>query len=185
MRRVIFCVLIYIVCFFSSGCIVDTLPPHPLTHPLSEITAPTFCIYDGHMTDQESKPLPIYYIKVRRLTKFTDERLDWAKWKEYADIYPFTDQVAWEIEYDPDGKSTPPSKPFACITYSEVPPGYIETIPAQPLIPERFYAVRLRSNKVGLPGLVFIIRVDAQGHPTQLEHRSEAGDWTVYVINRE
>ena len=34
------------------------------------------------------------------------------------------DQVAWALEYAPDG-SDPPANAFACITYGKVPLGYI------------------------------------------------------------
>ena len=56
-------------------------------------------------------------------------------------------------------------------------------IPAQKLIPERVYTIRLQP-KGGMPmsRIYFVIRADAQGRPTQLEHRSGDGDGTIRVI---
>ena len=105
-----------------------------------------------------------------REEKIDDEQLDWKTSKK-RDF----DQVTWEMEYDPDGRSIPPSQPFSCLTYGKVPAGYIETIPAQPLIPERFYTVILRPHKGRAPnlGVYFVIRADTQGHPTHLEYESD------------
>ncbi len=65
-----------------------------------------------------------------------------------------------------------------------MPEGYIKGIPAQPLIPERVYTVRLQP-KGGMPmsWVYFIIRADAQGRPTHLEYRTQNGD--VYVISQQ
>ena len=189
MRRVIFCVLISVVCLVSSGCVPHSMGPHGLPHPHSELTAPTFCLYDGPFrleSERHKKPLPINYIRVKRLNKIDDEPIDWNKWREYADIRPSIDQVAWEIEYAPDVKSDPPDRRFSCITYGKAPPGYIEKIPAQPLIPERLYTVLLRPWGV----LMFVIRVDSQGEPTHLEYAIDsslpgARTGGVHVITRE
>ena len=189
MRRVIFCVLIYIVCFVWSGCVLDSFGPHGLPHPHSELTTPTFCLYEGPFrleSERHKKPKPINYIQVQRLNKINDEPIDWSKWLEYADIRPHIDQVAWEIEYAPDSKSDPPDRRFSCITYGQVPPGYIEKIPAQPLIPERLYSVLIKWGGV----LAFVIRVDSMGHPTHLEYAIDTplpGSRTggVHVITRQ
>ena len=98
-----------------------------------------------------------------------------------------TDQVAWEIEYVGDDQAHPLTRPLSCITYGKVPPGYIETIPAQPLVPERFYVV-LVHPKGGMPNLsvYFIIRADAQGRPTQLEHTNYPTDLAgIRVITQQ
>ena len=184
MMRVIAFFVICLGCLFSSGCLNLM---HGLIHPHSEITAPTFWIYDGHPQDYESKPLAIYQIIVSRGTKINDERIEWSKWHIFSPIRTGTDQIAWEMVYDPDGKSNLPSKPFACITHGKVPPGYIERIPALPLIPERLYAVMLRPHKDKAPNLggAFIIRANAQGRPTHLEYRTGDGFGSIYVINRE
>ena len=64
-----------------------------------------------------------------------------------ARLNRYTDQVAWVMEYAPDPEAEPPPRPFSCITYGKVPPGYIEKIPAVPLIPERLYTVLLDPRK--------------------------------------
>ena len=188
MRRVIFCMLIYIVCLVSSGCVTDSWR-HGLPHPHSELTAPTFCLYDGPFrleSERHKKPLPIYYVSVHRRNKIDDEPIDWSKWREYGAIRPHTDQNSWEIEYVPDSKSDPPERRFSCITYGQVPPGYIEKIPAEPLIPERLYSVLLKSGGV----LLFVIRADSQGEPTHLEYAIDsplpsARTGGVHVITRK
>ena len=185
MRRVIFCMLIYIVCLFSSGCVMHNLGNHGLPHPHSELTAPTLCLYYGGFrleSEQYKEPLSIYYVRVYRHDKINDEPIDWNKWREYRGF----DQKAWEIEYAPDSKSDPPDRRFSCITYGQVPPGYIEKIPAQPLIPERLYSVLLRPGGV----VVFVIRADSTGRPTHLEYAIDSplpGSRTggVHVITRK
>ena len=174
MRRVLVVVFfIGVSCLFLSGCMTSM---HGLTHPHSEIEAPTFCLYEGRVSKHDAEPRSIDLILVTRVAKINDERLEWETSQRLED-----DQVTWEMEYDPDGKSNPPSKPFSCLTYGKVPPGYIETIPAQPLIPERFYAVLLRRNKGRTPNVwvYFIIRADAQGQPTHLEYKSHYGNVQV------
>ena len=187
MHRVIFCVLIYIVCLVSSGCPAPMM--HGSPHPHSELTAPTFCLYEGRVileSERHNKPAPINSIQVYRHTKINDEPIDWSKWLEDADIRPRTDQDSWEIEYVPDGKSDPPDRRFSCITYGKAPPGYIEKIPAQPLIPERLYTVMLEWGD----RLIFVIRADSQGEPTHLEYAIDnplpgARTGGVHVITRE
>ena len=189
MHRVIFCVLIYIVCLVSSGCVPHSMGPHVLPHPHSELTAPTFCLYEGVFrleSERHQKPAPINSIQVYRHPKINDDPIDWSKWLEYADIRSHTDQDSWEIEYAPDGKSDPSDRRFSCITYGKAPPGYIEKIPAQPLIIERLYTVELRPGGV----LMFVIRADSMGRETHLEYAIETpllGSRTggVHVITRE
>ena len=75
------------------------------------------------------------------------------------------------MEYAPDPEAEPSPRPFSCITYGKVPPGYIEKIPAEPLSPERLYTVLLDPKEVtARGGMYFIIRVDSAGRPTQLEY---------------
>ena len=163
--RLIICFLIGVGCLFYGGCVPSM---HAITHPHSEITAPTFCLYEGWSTKKDAKPAPINSIRVNRVNKVNDEPIDWTKLKEYGQLRPSIDQVAWEIEYASDGKSKPPERRFSCITYGQVPPGYIEKITAQPLIPERLYSVAIK----GMPrsSVIFVIRVDSMGHPTHAGH---------------
>ena len=142
---------------------------HSYTHPHSEITAPAFCFYDGRPHHKDKTPLPIYRIRVLRDKKQRGhERLEWRNWilwrdgryaypvaweMEYGDLVAearlsrYTDQVAWVMEYAPDPEAQPSPRPFSCITYGKVPPGYIENIPAVPLIPERLYTVLLENPR--------------------------------------
>ena len=191
MQRAIVVFFICVGCFVSSGCVIDSWT-HSLPHPHSELTAPTFCLYEGafrlsgDLSELHKKPEPIHLIRVKRLNKVNDEPIDWNKWREYGDIRPSIDQVAWKIEYAPDGKSEPPERRFSCITYGEVPPGYIEMIPAQPLIPERLYSVLVQPGGV----LQFVIRADSQGEPTHLEYAIDsplpsARTGGVHVMTRE
>ena len=78
------------------------------------------------------------------------------------------DQMAWSM--DDVGDDLDVTRPFSCLIYGKAPPGYDETTPAVPLIPERLYTVLLLS-KHGTPhnSMYFIIRADSTGHPTQLE----------------
>ena len=183
MMRIIAVFLIAFVCLFLSGCMKHM---HGITHPHSDITAPTFCLYEGWSTKQDAKPYPIYRIGVSRMNKIDDEPFDWGKWEEYMQMRPVSDQAAWEIVYDPDGKSNPPEKPFACITYGKVPPGYIEKTPAQLLIPERCYTVLMTRTEGGpMSWGDFVIRADAQGRPTHLEYRMDPGPDNIFVITRQ
>ena len=190
MRRVIVVFLICVGCLVSSGCMfmADSGGPHGLPHPHSELTAPTFCLYEGVFrleSERHKKPAPINYIRVYRHTKINDEPIDWSKWMEYADIRPRTDQVAWEIEYTPDGKSKP-FHPFSCLTYGKAPKGYIEHIAAQPLIPERLYRVQILPKGITpMAWVFFVIRADSTGRETHLEYRLGKGTDNVYVIEKD
>ena len=138
--------------------------PQPSVHPHSEVTAPTFCLYDG------DDPQAIVLIHVMRRSKEDDERIDIMEWSSKTP-WAATDQMAWKIEYAPDPEAEPSPRPFSCITYGKVPPGYIEKTPAAPLIPERLYTVLLDPKEVtARGGMYFIIRLDSAGHPTQLEY---------------
>lgn len=174
MVRVIVIFLVCISVLFAGGCVPGRW--HGAPHPSSDIEAPTFCLYKGWEGEPDAKPIAIYRIRVNRTNKIDDEPINWAKWMEYHQVSPPIDQSAWEIEFTPDGKSKPPEKPLACIIYGRVPPGYIEHIPAQPLIPERIYTVQIKP-KGGMPNsyVYFFIRADVQGRPIQLEHRFPVG----------
>ncbi len=159
------------------------------------MTTPTFCLHEGDAHDKNAPPVPIYRIIVLRdRQKRGNQCLEWRNWglwrdghrrytnevaweMEYGDpaaearLSRYTGQVAWEMEYAPDPEAQPSPRPFSCLTYGKVPPGYIEDIPAVPLIPERLYTVLLEPQEVtARGGMYFIIRLDLTGHPTQLEY---------------
>lgn len=168
MCRVIFGVLICIACLISSGCV--RLGPAPSVHPHSEVTKPTFCIHE------DDSPRPIGLIHVERRSKQNDERIEIMDWYNKK---PWTssDQVAWEIEYAPAPSypSDPYHKPFSCITYGKVPPGYKETAPAQPLIPERLYIVSIVDKSTrAYNSVFFIIRASDTGSPVKLEYSMDS-----------
>ena len=192
MLRAIAVLLIGISSLFSSGCASKL---HGFAHPHSDVTIPTFCLHEGEAHDKNAPPVPIYRIIVLRdKQQRGNQRLEWRNWSlwrdghrgfinevawemEYGDpvaearLNRYTDQVAWVMEYAPDPEAQPSPRPFSCITYGKVPPGYDEKIPAVPLIPERLYAVLLETQEVtARGGMYFIIRLDLAGHPTQLEY---------------
>ena len=177
MMRIIAVFLIAFVCLFLSGCMKHM---HGITHPHSDIEAPTFCLYEGWATKQDAKPYPIHRILIYRSGKINDDPFDWETER------PYSDQDTWDIEYAPDDKSNPPEKPFACLTYGKVPPGYIENIPAQPLIPERLYTVRITRKEGGpMSWVYFVLRADAQERPTHLEYRMGPGPDDIFVITKQ
>ena len=186
MMRVIAFFLISIGCLVSSGCPAPRLPYHSHTHPHSEVTAPTFCLYFGE--DEHSQPIRIYEISVIRTEAPSDdkpfERDSWRRGSEGAS----TAQVTWVIQYVPDDEAHPLAKPLSCITYGKAPPGYDEPIPPLLLIPERLYTVQILSEGVTPTSWVyFIIRADSQGHPTQLEanHVHRYGRDEIHIITQE
>ena len=196
MLRAIIALLIGISSLVSSGC-ASKRKLHGFAHPHSAVTAPTFCLHEGDAQDKNAPPVPIYRISVLRdKEKSGDQRLDWRNWRfwrgwrggrrpdnevawerEYgnpsaeARLNRYTDEVAWVMEYAPDPEAEPSPRPFSCITYGKVPPGYKEKTLAVPLIPERLYVVLLEPQEViARGGMYFIIRLDSTGHPTRLEH---------------
>ena len=196
MLRVIAALLIGISSLFSSGC-AGKRKLHGFAHPHSDVTAPTFCLHEGDAHDKDAPPVPIYRISVLQdNSKIGNQRLDWRNWRlwrhrdgrrgfvdevawemEYGDpvaearLNRYTGQVAWVMEYAPDPEAEPSPRPFSCITYGKVPPGYDEKIAAVPLIPERLYVVLLDPQEVtARGGMYFIIRLDSTGHPTHLEY---------------
>ena len=193
MLRAIIALLIGISSLFSSGC-ASKRELHGFAHPHSDVTAPTFCLHEGDAHDKDAPPVPIYRIVVLRdKQKRANQRLEWRNWRLWrmtrsdvndvawemehgsqlteVRLNQYTDQVAWEMEYAPDPEAHPSPRPFSCITYGKVPPGYDEKIPAVPLIPERLYVVLLDPQEVtARGGMYFIIRLDSTGHPTHLEY---------------
>lgn len=194
MLRTIAALLIGISSLFLSGCASKL---HGFAHPHSDVTAPTFCLHEGDAHAKDAPPVPIYRISVLQdNSKRGNQRLEWRNWRlwrqrdgrrgfideiawemEYGDpsaearLARYTDHVAWVIEYAPDPEAQPSPRPFSCITYGKVPPGYDEKIPAVPLIPERLYVVLLEPQEVtARGGMYFIIRLDSTGHPTHLEY---------------
>lgn len=181
MQRAIVVLLICVGGPFMVGC---TQPMYGLPHPHSELTAPTFCLYDA-WADIYAKPVAIYRVRVTRATKIDDKPIDWSRWTVFSPISAGTDQVAWEIEYAPDGKSKP-FHPFSCLTYGKAPKGYIEHIPAQPLIPERLYRVQILPKGITpMAWVFFVIRADSTGRETHLEYRLRKGTDNVYVIDKD
>ena len=183
MHRLFVCVLISVVCLVSGGCPGTMM--HGFTHSHSEITAPTFCLYDGRLHSKDTKPQPIYELRVARAEQFSDDkRFEWRNWQTWSKGR-YDDQMSWEIEYVGDDQANPLTRPFSCITYGKVPPGYDETIPAQPLIPERVYTVQLLPKSITpMSWVYFIIRADSQGQPTQLEVGHD-GPEDILIINQE
>ena len=178
-------ILICIVCLLSSGCQTIILL-YGYTHPHSEVTAPTFCLYEGR--DEHSQPIPIYGISVSREETFSDDaRFEWSNWRSWHKGR-YADQVTWEIQYVPDDHDQAVTKPLSCITYGKAPPGYDEPIPAAPLISERLYYVHIRSKEsIARRAVWFILRADLTGHPTQLEvnHVDRYGLDDVHIITQE
>ena len=149
-------------------------------HPHSEVTSPTFCLHTG----APHEPIPIRWLKV---STYHEER-----W-----------ETLWELVFAAEGAPEPkprnptlselvqppteaviPARPFSCITYGRVPPGYKETTPAAPLIPDTWYAARVdyRAEHVYPADLRFFIISDSSGRPIKLEYRYLGSDKRVHVI---
>ena len=117
---------------------------------ISAVMAPTFCLLNG-----TAEPAPIEKI-----------------W-----VYSYKDgprKNMWILEYVP-APSQPSVRPFSCITYGKVPPGYREKAAALPLLPERSYQVRIErwdDNSVVPAELSFIIRLSPSGAPVKLQYSS-------------
>ena len=182
MMRVIAFFIICVGCLVSSGC-QPIMLQHSYTHPHSAVTAPTFCLYWGE--DEHSQPIRIYEITVVRYEGFSDDkRFEWENWESWRKGRS-ADLVMWHIQYLPDDEAHPLARPFSCITYGKVPPGYEENIPPVPLISERLYTVQILPKGVTPTSRVyFIIRADSTGCLIQLE-ASHDGPHDVRVINQE
>ena len=177
MKRSVVSLLICIGCLVISGC---RMFKHGIIHPHSEVTEPIFCLYDGRFHSEDVKPLLIGKIKVRQAGVFNHERMEWSKWLEQKPLSKGPFQEVWHIEYAPDS-SDPPEKPFSCIIYGKVPPGYEELTAALPLIPERVYSALILDINEEFPmsWIPFIIRADSQGRPTHLEYESDMSNVQV------
>ena len=133
------CLVALIGLLITSGCMI--MAGTPSIHPHSQIMAPTFCLHGG-----KSEPLPITGIAVIRGDKVNDERIKWGEsGNPWRGLWEGSDQVAWVLEYVPDG-SDPPANTYACITYGKALPGYKEKSPALPLTPERLYSIAIKTE---------------------------------------
>ncbi len=142
--------IICLGCLVTSGC--ETLSGIGTIHPLSEVTLPTFCLYAG-----KSEPAPIKEIRVYQYQEVLEGQFK----------LPL---LVWVLEYAPDS-SQKRSKPFSCITYGKVLPGYKEKAPALPLTPERRYYVTLWRSGASQPTeMDFRIRLSPRGIPVKLEY---------------
>ena len=172
-------IVVFFICVgspFMGGC---TKLMYGLPHPHSELTAPTFCLYDA-WADKYASPVPIYRVRVTRVNPVNDQPIAWKAFspRRISGI----DQVAWEIEYAPDDKSKP-FHPFSCLTYGKAPKGYVEHIAAQPLIPERLYRVQILPKGITpMSWVYFVIRADSTGRPIQLEYKCGPDRDHIYVI---
>ena len=161
------CLVALIGLLVTSGCI--TWAGDPSIHPHSQIMTPTFCLHGG-----KSEPRAITRITVIRGEKVNDKPIEWVESGPPAwyGLWRGGDQLAWSLEYAPDG-SDPPANTYACITYGKAMPGYKEKTPALPLTPERIYRVTIKTeNTPEYAELYFIIRLDSVGSPVKLEYIS-------------
>ncbi len=159
------CLVALVGLLITSGCVI--MAGDPSMHPHSKIMTPTFCLHDGN-----SEPLPITGITVIRAEKVNNERIEWVESGPPAwyGLWRGGDQLAWVLEYAPDG-SDPPPNTYACITYGKALPGYKEKTPALPLTPERLYRVEIeREDATSYVKMYFIIRLDLIGRPVKLEY---------------
>ena len=157
------CVFALTVLLVASGC-ANHMVTRATVHPHSAVTAPTFCVYNESHGDEQpkrsrqSKPRAIARLEV--ILKRVQER-------------PELDEAVWVIHYRPDSLYDE-FKPYSCITYGKLPPGYRERAPAVPLIPERSYRVYLVPRRGWSNSLVFNIRTDTNGKPVRLEYDNDA-----------
>ncbi|MYE90639.1 hypothetical protein F4X33_16765 [Candidatus Poribacteria bacterium] len=136
--------IICVGCWVSSGC-QPTMLQHSYTHPHSAVTAPTFCLYWGET--EHSQPIRIYEITVVRHEAFSDNKpFEWHNWQP-GHGEPYGDLVLWQIQYLPDDVAPPLARPFSCIIYGKVPPGYEERIPPVPLVRKGFTPFCLTPRK--------------------------------------
>ena len=155
------CVLVLTTLLLITGC--ARTDGRGIVHPHSSVTAPTFCFYSELYRDEEpersrnSEPRAIGRLEVF----LADEDLN-------------VTAEAWIIHYQPDPLYEE-LKPYSCITYGQLPPGYREKAPAPPLIPERHYQVRIESLKGHYEGgyISFDIRLDSNGQPAKLEYSDD------------
>ena len=160
------CLVALIGLLLTSGCVIGAGTPS--IHPHAEIMTPTFCLHGG-----KSEPLPITRITVIRGEKVNDEPIEWSEsGNPWRGLWKGNDQLAWSLEYTPDG-SDPRPNTFSCITYGKALPGYKVNTPALPLTPERLYNVTIQTeDTLNSAELYFIIRLDSVGRPVKLEYVS-------------
>ena len=134
------CLVALISLLVTSGCVI--VAGIPSSHPHSQIMTPTFCLHYGN-----AEPVPITRIAVIQAEKVNDERIEWVEsgTPVWYGLWRGGDQLAWVLEYAPDG-SDPPPNTYACITYGKVLPEYQERRPALPLTPERLYSVEVETE---------------------------------------
>ena len=141
---------------------------------------PIFCLHYGN-----AEPVPITRITVIRVEKVNNERIEWVESGPpvWYGLWRGGDQVAWVLEYAPDG-SDPPANTYACISYGKALPGYKEKSPALPLTPERLYSVEVETEDAQVGALMyFIIRLNPMGRPVKLEYApAHGGAYKVQVI---
>ena len=165
------CVLVLTALLAATGC--ARTAARAILHPHSSVTSPTFCYYreswrgnkrEEPERSQKSEPRAIERLEVYLIHG------DNARKEE-----------AWVIHFLPDPLYTE-LKPYSCITYGKLPPGYREKAPASPLIPERHYSVRLEPHGSAYTGfLEFYIRLDANGQPAKLEY-ADHYPWTYKTL---
>ena len=153
-------IVIGISCCFQNGCVprrgisgVYGLQP-ALESPM---TTPVFCVYKNTDGDE------LDYI--RRIKVSLDTR--------YSELPPgqIEGVIDWFIDYKPES-SAHKGRPVTTIKYATVPPGYKETHPALPLIPEKVYVAYVWGLSYHFPsyGIRFVIRSDDSGTPVKLEY---------------
>ena len=154
------CVLVLTALLVASGC--SHIERRGIVHPHSSVTSPTFCVYTESGRDEEPK-------RSQQSKPRAIGRLEVYLRHEKSNVT----EEAWVIHYLPDPLYKE-LKPFSCITYGKLPPGYREKAPASPLIPERDYHVRLRSLRDEYGGSIdFNIRLDSNGQPAKLEYSDD------------
>ena len=159
------CVFALTALLVAAGC-SHHMVARAIVHPHSSITAPTFCLYSESDRDEQPK-------RSRQSESRAIERLEVYLIPEKPETYENAYEEVWVIHYLPDPLYKE-LKPYSCITYGKLPPGYREKAPAPPLIPERGYHVHLEPRggwDVG--SMKFNIRLDANEQPTRLEYSDD------------
>ena len=145
---------------FTSGC--SNIVGRGIVHPHSSVTSPTFCVYSESLRSEEPK-------RSQNSEPLAIKRLEVYQTHEKSDVVV----EAWVIHYLPNPLYEE-LRPFSCITYGKLPPGYREKAPALPLIPETHYSVRLSPIPSYYQGSIrFNIRLDSSGQPAKLEYSDD------------
>lgn len=145
--------------------------------PQSDVARPTFCLHDRRGKSEHlyrvTKPLYINEIIVRRFYEIEEHNQRElglkTPWRAY-------DKVFWRMQYLPEDKKA--THPLHCIRYGQVPPGYKDLVPAQPLEANRVYSVRLYSFETidRSVWMRFLLRPDSAGVPMRLEYVIEGNE---------